>query len=341
MGQTHLKNALRIPEIEVTSVADKSQKNQKLAAKWGVPKTYTDYEELLAHEKPEAVIVSLPNFLRVPAITKAAGNGVDVFVDKPLARNLSEIELVKRTIRRAGIRLMVSNNFRFFPHVQELKHRLEQGRYGEIVSVTLEHIMNGPFTHPLVPRPVPEWWFDKTKVGGGALIDNGHHVIDLFTWLFGKPRLEYWNFEHRNNLEGEDAVNIVLRSGATGTVGMLTAGWFSNVIFPRLDFRVILHGTAGYCSTDELRPNFYLNALKEGLRNISRRFVGRPRNILTYTYYLSSYFFSLQSFVECLKTGAQFPTTLDEETQVMSIIDEIYNEESKEHGSSCGQSRRR
>jgi len=64
--------------------------------------------------------------------------------------------------------------------VQNVKKMFDEGRVGDVVLATSELIMDGPFSHPLVPKPVPEWWFDKEKTGGGALLDLGYHLVDLF-----------------------------------------------------------------------------------------------------------------------------------------------------------------
>ena len=90
MGKTHLYNSLKHPNIDVVAIADKLKSNRSKAEKLGVPKVYDDYEKLLTEEKIDAVVISLPNFLRVNPIEIAAENGINVLVEKPLCRTPSE-----------------------------------------------------------------------------------------------------------------------------------------------------------------------------------------------------------------------------------------------------------
>jgi len=184
MGKLHFLNASHMNDVKVVAVADKNKRNRKVAEKYHV-KAYDDYEKLVDSEELDAVIISLPNFLKRESIFYATEEGLDIFVDKPLARNLAEAQEIVRKVNTGNVRLMVGVNYRYFDSVQKVKKMLDEGRVGDVVIATSELIMDGPFSHPLVPKPVPEWWFDKEKSGGGALLDLGYHLIDIFNWMFG------------------------------------------------------------------------------------------------------------------------------------------------------------
>ncbi|MFQ5977082.1 MAG: Gfo/Idh/MocA family protein [Candidatus Heimdallarchaeota archaeon] len=330
MGRTHLYNARKMKNVKIVAVADALKKNRRRAEKLGVKNVYNDYSDLFEKTELDAVVISLPNVLRVDSITAAAENGVDVFVDKPLARTPEDAKTITAAVNKENTRVMVSTNFRFFPHVQKLEKQLREGIIGDIEIATIEHIMHGPFSHPLVPRPVPEWWFNKESVGGGALMDNGHHILDLFNWLF--PNVEVLNSHlgFRYNLEMEDSASIMVKSKETGTLGMLNAGWFSHVLFPRLDFRIITHGTTGYLNTDELKPgSFHVYAAKVAFKNLFRRLTFRAPEYLAYTYYFRSYFASLERFITCVQTGHEFPISLESQLHVIQLIDDIYRAQNR------------
>ena len=183
MGKLHFLNSLRMNDVKVVAAADKSRENRKLAERLHV-KTYDDYAKLIDSEDIDAVVVSLPNFLKRDSILYAAEKGLDIFVDKPLARNLSEAEGIVRRANSKNVRLMVGVNYRYFDSIQKLKSVFDEGIIGDVVIGTSELVMDGPFSHPLVPKPIPEWWFDKEMAGGGALLDLGYHLIDIFQWMF-------------------------------------------------------------------------------------------------------------------------------------------------------------
>ncbi|MHA1230808.1 MAG: Gfo/Idh/MocA family protein [Candidatus Helarchaeota archaeon] len=324
MGKTHLYNSIKHPEIDVVAVADKSKNNLSKAKKLGIKNIYEDYTVLVEKEKLDAIILSLPNFLRVEPISLAAENGLHVMVDKPLSRTPEEAKEIERVIRKNGTRVMVSTNFRFFPHVQELKKRIDEGRYGEIVVANFDHIMHGPFSHPLYPRPVSQWWFNKSLVGGGALMDNGHHVIDLFNWFFPDPKVLSAELGYHYNLQLEDHAVVVVKSEKTKTIGLLNTGWYSHSVFPKLDFRIIIHGSLGFENTDNLRPNLYFNAVKVVFKNLLKKVMLRKIDYLAYTYYFESYMKSLDHFYKSIKTDTEFSITLDQQKKVLETIDQVY-----------------
>lgn len=326
MGKLHFLNALHMRDVKVVAVADKSRVNRKAGEKYRV-KTYDDYTKLVDAEELDAVIISLPNFLKRESIFYASEKGLDIFVDKPLARNLAEAEEIVRKVRAENVRLMVGVNYRYFDSVKKLKDILDEGRVGDVVIATSELIMDGPFSHPLVPKPVPEWWFDKEKAGGGALLDLGYHLIDIFNWMFGDLDLEFSSFGYRFGLSIEDSATVVLRSPKIGVRCIVNVGWFSKMIFPNFNFRINLHGTVGYVSTDRFAPkNLYFHAMEEGALNLFRKISGRKIHYLSYTYYYASFAKVLGQFFESIKNGSETPVTLQQQLSVIKALDNAYEQ---------------
>lgn len=325
MGSLHLLSCLKMPRIlEVKAVADKSARNRKFAAQYNI-RAYEDYRELIDDEGLDCIIVSLPNYLKKECFEHAVEKGIDVFVDKPIARNYDEAKEMAHLVERTGIRLMVGSNYRYHPSVLKIKDLWEEGRIGNVHLATYDLIMNGPFSHPLTPRPVADWYLDPNKAGGGVLLDLGYHLLDLNVWLFGKCNVLSSHLQYVLNLPVEDAATIVLESKSSGVVSIFNVGWFSRLIFPEFNFRVNLHGTSGYLSTDQYAPrNMFLHAMKEAVKNTVRKCIGRQIDYLSYTYYYSSFFQVLLDFFNSIRTGTPFAITLDEELEVMRIVDEIY-----------------
>lgn len=144
MGKLHLLNALHIDGVKVVAAADKVESNRKSVEKYHV-KTYQDFNELLNNEKLDAVIISLPNFLKKEGVFRAAEKKLDIFLDKPIARTFEEAtEIVDKT-RKENVRLMVGVNYRYYPSVQILKKNMDEGRFGDPIIATAELVLNGPF----------------------------------------------------------------------------------------------------------------------------------------------------------------------------------------------------
>jgi predicted dehydrogenase len=322
MGKLHLMNALHIDGINIVAVADKSERNRKSVERYHL-KTYEDYNDLLDAEKLDAVIISLPNFLKKESVFRAAERKLDIFLDKPLSRDLVEAQEIVRKVEKENVRLMVGVNYRYYDCVQKLKNAVDDGKVGDIVIATSDLILNGPFSHPLVPTPVPDWWLHKETAGGGALIDLGYHLIDLFSWMFGRLDVNYSNLGHRLNLPLEDAGTVILES-ENSTTCIANFGWFQKSIFPDFNFRFTVHGVAGYDSTDRYTPrNLRTYAIKEGTLNLLRKLSLRKIHYLSYTYYYESFFRILKLFFEMLRQGTENPVSLGQQLEVLRIIDSV------------------
>jgi len=325
MGKLHFLNSLKIKDVKINAIADLSRSRRKSAEKFGV-KTYSDYKDMIDTENIDAIIISLPNFLKKESVLYAIDKSIDVFLDKPLARNYDEAEEMVSRANDKNIRLMVGTNYRYFDSVQKLKSKIDDGNIGEVQLLTSELIMDGPFSHPLVPAPVADWWFDKNRSGGGALLDLGYHLLDLFVWMFGDYDVEYSLLKNRYNLPIEDSATLVLKSKMSDITGVINVGWFSKMVFPAFNFRCNAHGSVGYISTDKYAPrNPYLHAMKSGIDNLFRKLTGRNLNYLSYTYYYSSFVNILSLFFDCITKGSEIESSLKDQLIIMKSIDDVYN----------------
>ena len=322
MGRMHFKAARFLRGASVEAVADSSRRALEAARRQGVRRLYEDYHDLLASPAVDAVVITLPNFRHEGAVTTAALVGKHIFVEKPLARSGEECARIAEAVEQAGVTAMVGHNYRCFPSVRRLKQTLDSGALGDIVLSTLE-IMGGPLIPSLESRPVPDWYMDSQRVGLW-LLDLGYHVIDLFRWFFGDAHVIHAYLDRRYGFPHEDNAVILLES-SSGAKGTVHVGWFSKLVFPSFDFRVILHGTAGFASTEQYTPaNLKLYAAVEAAKNLLRRATGRRIHPLSYTFYYPSYVKELQQFVDSIRTGSPPPVTIRDGWETVRIIEEIY-----------------
>jgi myo-inositol 2-dehydrogenase/D-chiro-inositol 1-dehydrogenase len=324
MGQLHFLNLQHINNVKIVAVADKSKKNIKMAESYHAT-AYDDYAQLLKSEELDAAVIALPNFLKENCINQAAEKGLDIFVEKPMARSFEEAQRIEKKVAKEGVRLMTGVNYRYYDCVQKLKGLVDEGRIGDVVYATADLVINGPLGHGRVPTPVPEWWLNKEQAGGGALLDLGYHLIDLMNWMFGDLKIEYSQLGYRFNLPVEDGAMVVLRSAKSNANCCINVGWFSKTVFPNFNFRVNMHGTVGYKSTDDFAPkNLRVHAIKAASSNMLRRITGKKLKYLSYTYYYHSFFHILELFCNSIQNETEFPISLKEEIEVVKIIDDIY-----------------
>ncbi|MHA2052074.1 MAG: Gfo/Idh/MocA family protein [Candidatus Hodarchaeales archaeon] len=330
MGKLHFKNSFKNKKINIVAIADLKKSNLRISENNKINK-YTDYKEMIESEKLDAIIISLPNFLKKESIYYASEKNLPIYIDKPLARNLSEAKDIIKITENNGTQLTVGVNYRYFKSIRKVYELVDQGTIGDIVLGTSELIMDGPFSHPLIPAPVADWWFSKELSGGGVLMDLGYHVIDLLSWMLGELHVEHVEMMYRYNLPIEDAATLILKS-KSGTRCTVNVGWFSKTLFPNFNFRINLHGTAGYTSTDHYAPrNMYLNAAKEGIKNLFKKVTLRDPEYLSYTYYYSSFYEILDHFIESINSDKINMIDINNQLNVMKTIDSAYTKGYDKH----------
>lgn len=326
MGRLHLMTTQRTEGVEAVAAVDTAKSGRRFAEEHNVPRIYSDYRKMLETEKDlDAVVVTVPNFLHFECVKAALESGYHVFVEKPLARNLPEATELSRLATRSGRFCMIGHTFRFVEAMGEMKRTVENGFIGSLEAVTLEEVMNGPFAHGAIPVPVPEWWFDKDRAGGGVILDLGYHMVDLFRFFAGEAVLLSCTIDHRLNLSIEDKATLVLKSVDGNVTGSIHVGWYQRTIFPDYNFRVILHGTAKWLTSDDFTPrNLYLHAAKEASKNLMRKMLGLKIEHLEYTYFLASYAKEIRHFYGSIERNQTPCVTAEDGVNVMRIIDQAY-----------------
>jgi len=285
-GKTHLRNCLHLRRGRLWSVADVSKRNVNLAKRMGVKNVYTNYEDLLKDARLDAVIVTLPNYLHHEAAIKAAEAGKDIFLEKPLARNVEEGEEIVASVRKNGVKLMLGYDMRFNPVLRRIQEEIHCGFFGKVQIVDTTNVGSGPFmsrSESGGPTPVPSWWFDKELVGGGALLDLGSHLINLLSWYFGKVIDVKSYLGYIYNMELEDTAICILHF-KDGPLATVKVGWFSK------------HNTQSIhiCGTAEnllvrLSPSSTTATIWKDLKRKAGMFQQDP------------FYLELEYFVECLQ----------------------------------------
>jgi len=331
MGKLHLMNCRLMDNVKVVAASDPYKKALSKAKSAGVDRLYTDYHDLLNHSSNlDAVIISLPNFLHFGSISLALEAGLNVFTEKPMANTVEECREIVKLVERSGRKFTIGHCVRFIDAVEKMKERVDKGFIGDLEVATIEEVINGPFAHPRVPAPVSDWWFDPKKSGGGALLDLGYHMIDLFRFFVGDSEVIFSSLDHKFNLPVEDGAIVILHSSNSSAKGIINVGWYQKAIFPQLDFRAILHGNAGYISSDNLIPrNIYFHAIKEGTKNVFRKVVGKKIRPLSYTYFYESYYKELQHFFDCIMYDLDPSISVTDGLKTIELIEEAYKTSDK------------
>lgn len=186
---------------------------------------YTDYKELLAKEKPDAVSICLPNALHAPASIAAAQAGAHVLCEKPMATSAEEAQAMIDAAKENGVYLMIGHNQRFMPPHVKAKQILQQGYLGKVLTFRTSFGHPGPERWSVDGRG--SWFFRKPEAYVGAMGDLGVHKSDLIRWLLDDEVSEVGAFVgtlHKEGTEVDDNSTCILRM-KSGAIGTLVASW--------------------------------------------------------------------------------------------------------------------
>ena len=177
----HLGGYSRNPNVEIYALCDINEKNlAKRAEEYKVSRTFTDYREMLALKELDAVSVCTWNSAHAECAIAALRAGKHVLCEKPMALNTAQAEEMEKAAKESGKLLMIGFVRRFGNDCAVLKDFIDSGSFGEIYYAKAQYLRR---------KGCPGGWFgDKSRSGGGPLIDLGVHVIDLCRYLMGGPQ---------------------------------------------------------------------------------------------------------------------------------------------------------
>ena len=233
VGRVHADALEGSSEARLVAIADpRWEAARALSVDTGCP-AYASAEELVARERPEAVIVCTPPNQHAAVAQYLLGEGLHVLCEKPLAVNPAEAAAMVAAARRAGRLLVMATKYRFVPGVVLARKLLELGSLGDPQGAEIT------FAQKL--DLAGSWYADPAVSGGGVLADNGPHAADLLRYLFG-PVAEIHAAEgpRVQALPVEEAVELEARAG-DGVLGQVHLSWNA----AGSETYLTVHGTEG------------------------------------------------------------------------------------------------
>lgn len=225
---------------------------------------FLDYRTLLREVEFDVAIVSVINKSSKPIVVDVLKSHKHVLVEKPLGRNTRESEEMLTQLPASGdVLLKTGFNHRFHPAIRKAKELLIVGTIGELFNI------RAAYGHGGRPGMENEWRASKELCGGGELLDQGVHVIDLIRWfagdvtsLMGKVETKFWEMEVEDNA-------YVIANTERGVTAILQVSWTNW----RNTFSFEMFGTEGYMKVTGLGGSYGAELLEVGIR---KKEGGRP-----------------------------------------------------------------
>ena len=185
VAETHILAMRMLPDVQAVAVADVDPARAKaLAERYGIPGVYDSVEALLAGASVDALVILTPHHLHLSAVRAAARAGKHVLVEKAMAHSVEAADDMIAVCRAHGVTLAGIFQNRFTPAASALRQAVQGGSLGRIflASVSVKLRRSGEYY-----RRAP-WRSRKDEAGGGVLMIQAIHTLDLLQWVMGMPR---------------------------------------------------------------------------------------------------------------------------------------------------------
>jgi UDP-N-acetyl-2-amino-2-deoxyglucuronate dehydrogenase len=236
--ETHARAAGTIPGVEIAAIhGTNAEKVARLCREHGGT-PYQDFGTFLRHRPMDLVILGSPSGLHATQGIAAARQGLHVLTEKPIEINLKRADEMIEAARISGVKLGVIFQDRIKPHIRQLKNWLDHGLLGKPLFVDARVKWYRPPEYYSNSR----WRGTLALDGGGALINQGVHTVDLLLWLLGDvARVQARIATLLHKIEAEDTAAALLEF-SSGALGMFHA---TTAAYPGYPRRVEITGTEG------------------------------------------------------------------------------------------------
>lgn len=233
--------ALRdIPDAEIVAFCTRREEEAKAFCKeYSIPNCYTDYQELLKRDDIDAVCVVTPPFLHEQMVVDAAKAGKHVMCEKPISVDCNAADRMIKACKDAGVKFGVIFMYRFMDQAQRIKKALDEGKLGKLLSVDC----SGKCFRSDEYYASGAWRGTWKGEGGGSLISQTVHFIDLMLYLVGDVESlsgQYMTTLH-SDIEVDDVANAIFKF-KNGALGSLTS---SSAVRPGYPRYIEIHGEKG------------------------------------------------------------------------------------------------
>ena len=181
---------------------------------------FTDGDEMLDKARPEAVIIATPNNLHAPLGLNCCARGIHFLVEKPVTATLEEAERLVRAVEQSGVKTLVGHHRRYLAVVREARRLIAEGALGALIAASVIWVTRKP-----------DDYFDtqwRKEPGGGPLLINAIHEIDMLRYLCGEMRSVGGLSSNRARgfaVEDTAAAMFQFDSGCLGTLICSDAGF--------------------------------------------------------------------------------------------------------------------
>lgn len=221
MGTTHCKNVAdgKVPKMELTAICDIAEKRQEAARKaYPDVAVFDNATDLYKSGLCDLVIIAVPHYDHPPLVIEAFSYGLNVITEKPAGVYTKQVLEMNEAAKKSGKLFGIMYNQRTSPLYQKVRELVQSGALGHIKRISW---IITTWYRPQSYHDSCSWRSTWKTEGGGALINQNPHQLDLWQWMFGMPDkiTSFVSFGKYYDIEVEDDLTAYMEydNGTTGT----------------------------------------------------------------------------------------------------------------------------
>lgn len=304
--------------VEILAVVDPNRAAREACmARFSIPRGFETLEEALTL-KPDVASVCTPNHLHMPQAIACLEAGVNVITEKPMARTAEECDKMIEAAERTGKKLFVGHSQRFNPFHQELIRTVRAGELGKSV-MAVSTFYGNEYDRMNAPQ---NWKGDHEHSGGGVLIDNGAHMIDLLQAMYGPARYveavcDKRIIEPEHKAEDTASVLLTFENGMTAslTVTFVARACPFPQVFRGAAIRTEIIGEKASVLASNGNPSFIFTDNGKTVRREYHTAEEIPVSLPTS---------AVEHFLDCLRTGSEPFVTMYDGRRAVRTIEAAY-----------------
>lgn len=261
ISRLHLLAFRRYPEkVDLTAVCDIDEDAaRERAGEAGVDAVYTDAAQMLRDADIDAVDICTTHSTHAPIAIAAAEAGKHVLLEKPMANTLAECRDIIAATEKAGVTFMVAQQLRHVPSYVAVRRLIEEGELGRIWGARSDSWLPVIMSRSALPDRFQgmtkhQWRLDGKQAGGGSLIWNATHFIDLLRYFIGDVKRVFgkcWT-DHPLFAGGAEDRAMATLEFENGAIGHLSNSWTTRAPWR---FEVMVFGEDGTVYTPPIEGN--------------------------------------------------------------------------------------
>ena len=238
IGEVRAAAMAHSPDVQLAIACDVDMKRAEAIARRYRCEALGSWQEAVMRKDIDIIDVATPTRWHAEVAVAAAGHGKHILVEKPLARNLEEAQQMVAAARAGGVKLKTGFNHRYYQAVEAAKRAVDAGEIGELMFV------RSAIGHEGGDEFLGKWMTRADIAGGGTLLDNGIHILDLTRYFLGEvSEAEGLVATSRWNVGPLEDNAFALFRSQSGVIASVSSSWTE---WAGYRFMIEAYGTKGF-----------------------------------------------------------------------------------------------